>query len=200
MLRQTTVIQIFLSQTWIIIMKSRLLLLGFCVVIALGANSCEQTVIKPDPVTTIPANQAVTDAQIFETAKQTSGYTWYKNSDAFLGKTAKSGHEEPFMRTRFNSVAAAQLDATGKIKAGITFPEGSIITKELINADKSLSGYAVLWKRKQDPNADADGWVWGYVAASGSVRHAVTNKGNGCIGCHSIQGHIDRVLMNVSVP
>ncbi len=149
-------------------------------------------------VTTTSGN--VTIAQIFETAKQTSGYTWYKKSDALIGKTAKSGHSEPFMRTRYNSTAAQMLDASGKVKEGSVFAEGSIITKELINADKSVNGYALLIKRKADPNADADGWVWGYVTATGAERHSLTSKGNGCIGCHSIAGHIDRTLMNVSVP
>jgi hypothetical protein len=174
-------------------MKMFLLIMTFCAVIASCADS-NNTMTQPAPT------QAVTDAQVFETAKQTSGYTWYKNSDVLLGRTAKSGHTEPFMRTRYNSVAATMLDASAKVKAGAVFAEGSIITKELINADRSVNGYAVLWKRKQDPNADADGWVWGYVTGSGGVRHAVSNKGNGCIGCHSIAGHIDRTLMNVSVP
>jgi hypothetical protein len=143
---------------------------------------------------------ALTDAAIFDIAKQTQGYTWYKNSDAYIGRTPKSGHSEALMRTRYNTTAAAVLDASGKVRSGTTFPEGSIITKELVNADRSLSGYAVMLKRKNDPSADADGWVWGYVTGSGAVRYAVANKGAGCIGCHSIAGHIDRTLMNVSVP
>jgi hypothetical protein len=105
------------------------------------------------------------------------------------------------MRTRYNSVAAQMLDASGKVKSGAVFAEGSIITKELINADRTtVNGYALLIKRKADPNADADGWVWGYVTGTGAERHPLTSKGNGCIGCHSIAGHIDRTLMNVSVP
>ena len=162
------------------------------VVVFTAVISCEQTVITD---TTTP----LTDAKIFETAKITTGYVWYKKSDAYLAKTAKSGHAQPLMRTRYNATAAAQLDANGKVKAATVFPEGSIITKELVKTGNVLDGYAVLWKRKADPNADADGWVWGYVSATGSVNNPITGKGNGCIGCHSIAGHIDRTLMNVSV-
>jgi hypothetical protein len=164
-----------------------------CCAAIITIASCEQTIIKD---TTTP----LTDAKIFETAKLTSGNVWYKNSDAYLAKTAKSGHSQPLMRTRYNATAAAQLDANGKVKAGTVFPEGSVITKELVKTGNVLDGYAVLWKRKADPNADADGWVWGYLNATGGVNNPISGKGNGCIGCHSIEGHIDRTLMNVSVP
>lgn len=158
-------------------------------------SSCQQAA-----TTTGQTQENLTIARIFEIAKQTSGYTWYKRSDMLLGRTAKSGHIEPWMRTRYNTVAASVLDATGKVRNGAVFPEGSIITKELINADRSLNGYALMIKRKADASADPDGWVWGYVTASGAERHPLASKGNGCIGCHSIAGHIDRTLMNVSVP
>ncbi|TAE33752.1 MAG: hypothetical protein EAZ92_00450 [Candidatus Kapaibacterium sp.] len=170
-----------------------------CALLLLVLSSCDMTNNATSGGITATSGN-VTIAQIFETAKQTSGYTWYKKSDALLAKTPKSAHAEPFMRTRFNATAAQMLDASGKVKEGAVFSEGSIITKELINTDKSLNGYALLIKRKADPNADADGWVWGYVTASGAERHPLTSKGNGCIGCHSIAGHIDRTLMNVSVP
>lgn len=150
------------------------------------------------PTTTTP--EALTIPKIFEIAKQTSGYTWYKKSDAYLPKNGVSGHIEVFQRTRLDATAATQLDANGKVKAGAVFPEGSTIVKELVNADKSINGYALLIKRKADPSADADGWVWGYVTAAGAERHPLSSKGAGCIACHSISGHIDRTLMNVSNP
>jgi hypothetical protein len=154
--------------------------------------SCEQTVLTD----TTP----LTDAKLFEIAKITTGNVWYKKSDAYLGRTAKSGHPQPFMRTRYNATAAAVLDANGKVKAGTVFPEGSVLIKELVNTDKSLFGYAVMWKRKADPNASSDGWIWNEISASGGVLVGVSTKGSICIDCHSIAGHIDRSLMNVSVP
>jgi len=143
---------------------------------------------------------AITDAALFDIAKQTTGFTWYKRSDALLAKGAKSGHSEPFKRTRYNAQAATHLDAAGKVKEGTVFSEESIIVKELVNADRSFSGYALMLKRKADPSADANGWVWGYVLASGAVRDAAARKGAGCIGCHSISGNIDLTLMNVTNP
>jgi len=150
------------------------------------------------PTTT--TTEALTIPKIVEIAKQTSGYTWYKKSDAYLPKNGVSGHTEVFQRTRYDATAATQLDANGKVKAGAIFPEGSTIVKELVNADKTINAYALLIKRKADPSADADGWVWGYVTAAGAERHPLSSKGVGCITCHSISGHIDRTLMNVSNP
>lgn len=181
----------------IIISKTCIVCICVCLTIL---SSCDMTNSGMTGAGITPTSGNVTIAQIFETAKQTSGYTWYKKSDALLGRTSKSGHTEAFMRTRYNATAAMMLDANGKVKDGAVFAEGSIITKELINADRSVNGYALMIKRKSDPNADADGWVWGYVTAAGAERHPLTSKGNGCIACHSIAGHIDRTLMNVSVP
>jgi hypothetical protein len=168
-----------------------------CVVFALFAIvsvSC-----APEPVTPTDGD-ALTIAKIFALAKETNGYTWYKRSDAYLPRAGVSGHTEALQRTRFNATAATMLDAAGKVREGIVFPEGSVIVKELARADRSLSGYALLIKRKADPSADADGWVWGYVTAAGDERHSLSSRGQGCIGCHSIAGHIDRTLINVSHP
>ncbi|MBD1210838.1 MAG: cytochrome P460 family protein [Ignavibacteria bacterium] len=175
-------------------MKKQIALSIALIVFVSLLNACQMN-------TTTPTNtDALTIPKIFEIAKQTSGYTWYKKSDAYLPKNGVSGHIEVFQRTRYDATAATQLDANGKVKAGAVFPEGSTIVKELVNSDRSISGYALMLKRKADPSADADGWVWGYVTAAGAERHPLSSKGNGCIACHSISGHIDRTLMNVSNP
>jgi hypothetical protein len=150
---------------------------------------------------TSPAPEVWTDARLFDLAKSMTANTWYKKSDAALNKGSKSGHTQPLLRTRYNPTAVQMLDATsGKVKAGAVFADGSIIVKELLNADRSLSGYALMVKQKSDPSADAQGWVWGYLAANGTALSTVTNKGAGCIGCHSISGHIDNTLMNFDHP
>jgi predicted small secreted protein len=174
-------------------MKQKIALsLALIVCVAL-LNACQTN-------TTSGTTEALTASKVLEIAKQTNGYTWYKKSDAYLPKNAVSGHAEPLERTRYDATAAMQLDANGKVKAGTVFPEGSTIVKELVNADKTVNGYAVLIKRKADPSADADGWVWADISAAGAELYPISSKGNGCIPCHSISGHINRTLMNVSNP
>ncbi len=141
-----------------------------------------------------------TDIALYELATEPDGFTWYKHADSLLNRSAGSGHGEPFLRTRYNAVAATQLDANGKISAAAVFPEGSLVVKELFNNASSIGRYAILYKKSDSPDADSKGWVWGYINADGSVAESATNKGNACIGCHSQTGNIDYMLMNKFFP
>lgn len=140
------------------------------------------------------------DTELYDMAKETSGFVWYKNSDSLLPISSGSGHSYPFLRTRFNSIAASQLESNGKIKVTADFPEGSVIVKELYSSETNLSRYAVLYKKAENENADANGWIWGYINSDGSVATSATGKGASCISCHSQAGNIDYMLMNTYFP
>lgn len=140
------------------------------------------------------------DKQLLDMATETSGFVWFKNSDALLSRSASSGHSEPFLRTRYNIIADAMLDSAGMIIPGSVFPEGSLVVKELYNDATTIGRYAILYKQASNPNADSKGWVWGYVNADGTVASSATNKGSGCIGCHSQSNNIDYMLMNIYFP
>jgi hypothetical protein len=152
-------------------------------------NSCK----KEEKVTN-------TDKELFEMAKATSGFTWFKNSSSLLGKSAGSAHPQAFLRTRYNAAAATQLDANGKILSGAIFPEGSFIVKELHDNATTLGRYAILYKNSGSADADARGWVWGYINAEGTVAEPASKKGISCIGCHSQANNIDYMLMNKFFP
>ena len=140
------------------------------------------------------------DKQLYDLATETAGFVWYKHSDSLLARSAGSGHSEPFLRTRFNATAATMLDSIGKVTPGSTFPDGSLVVKELFDDLTTLGRYAILYKQPTDDNADANGWVWGYLNANGSVVTSASDKGSGCIGCHSQANNIDYMLMNVYFP
>ncbi len=140
------------------------------------------------------------DIQLLAKAKDTSGFVWYKYSDTLLPKSAGSGHNEPFLRTRYNSIAASQLDSTGKVLVNAQFPEGSLIVKELYDNTTTIGRYAILYKDSDNDFADANGWIWGYMNADGSIVEAASKKGNACIGCHSQAQNIDYMLMNAYFP
>jgi hypothetical protein len=141
-----------------------------------------------------------TDKELYEMAQSTSGFTWFKNSSSLLNKSSGSGHANPFLRTRYNSIAASKLDSSGNIMADAIFPEGSLIVKELYENSTTLGKYAILYKRSESVDADANGWVWGYINADGSVASAASNKGSSCSGCHSQSDNIDYMLMNKYFP
>lgn len=140
------------------------------------------------------------DGELYALSKESTGHVWFKNSEAFLDKSSGSGHNFPFLRTRFNAVAATQLDASGKIVDNAVFPEGSLVVKELYNSSNELERYATLYKKSDSEFADANGWVWGYIEKNGKVVESAELKGASCIGCHSQRGNIDYMLMNVYFP
>ena len=163
--------------------------LSICLVSIWTINSCKKE-----------KEATGTDKELYEMAKTTSGFTWFKNSSSLLNKSSGSGHSQPFLRTRYNSVAAIKLDSNGKIMMGATFPEGSFIVKELYDNSTTLGRYAILYKKSGSVDADANGWVWGYINADGDVAEAASKKGSSCISCHSQADNIDYMLMNKYFP
>lgn len=141
-----------------------------------------------------------TDQELFEMSKSTTGFTWFNNSSAVLNKSGGSGHPQPFLRTRYNSIAATKLDSLGRIIPGSTFPEGALIVKELLENASTLGRYAILYKKSTSEDADANGWVWGYINADGTVAVKASEKGNSCISCHTQSENIDYMLMNKYFP
>ena len=143
--------------------------------------------------------EGITDAELLELAKKTDGSTFYAFSPLLLDKSAGSGHPQPFLRTRYNAIAASQLDMNGKIRDGAAFPEGSLIVKELYSDPNTIDQYAILYK-KATGVADSRGWVWGYVKANGTVVVPASKKGSSCINCHSQNENRDYMLMNKYFP
>jgi hypothetical protein len=140
------------------------------------------------------------DKELYESAQKTEGFVWYKKTNAALSKSAGSGHSQPYLRTRYNAIAATKLEANGKIIPNSSFPEGSLIVKELLSNTSTIDRYAILLKASSNKNADTKGWVWGYVDANGKVIESATKKGSACINCHSQSDNIDYMLMNKYFP
>jgi len=141
-----------------------------------------------------------TDLELYQKSKITTNFTWYKKIDSLFKKSSGSGHGQAYFKTRFNAVAASKLTSEGKVQNNASFPEGSLIVKELYTDEKSLDLYAILFKDSKNIDADAKGWVWGYIRPGGNVAVSASKKGSSCINCHSQSGNIDYVLMNKFYP
>ncbi len=139
---------------------------------------------------------AGTDLDLLNFAKETTGWTYFENSNTYLNKSSGSGHKFDKLRTRYNAIAATQLDTIGRIKDNAIFADGSLIVKDLTDDTHHVERYAILYKKAGHPDADAKGWVWGYVNADGTVSTPASDKGKICINCHSQSGSIDYTLMN----
>lgn len=139
----------------------------------------------------------VTDATLSALARASTGWTYYKNRSDTLLRSVQSGHAEARLRTRFNARAATLLDANGKVRAGASFPDSSLIVKELIIGG-ALNRYAVMYKLRGSATAGTGGWLWAYYAPDGSPQIAIAGRGTACQGCHG--AGIDHVRMNDSHP
>lgn len=140
------------------------------------------------------------DGEVYELSQDNAGHVWYKNSAVFLEKSPGSAHDFPYLRTRYNAIAATQLNNAGKINDGAIFPDGSVIVKELYNSSQELERYATLYKKPGSEYADANGWIWGYIEENGKVVESAELKGSSCISCHNQGGNIDYMLMNAYFP
>lgn len=109
-----------------------------------------------------------------------SGYIYFQNGNLLKG-VSPSPHGA--FKLRFNSIALAALDSTGRLPKGNKFPIGSILVKEVYE-NGALSLYVVM---KKDPSSEHDGneWLWAEYKTDGSIDYSIKKQGQGCIGCHS---------------
>jgi hypothetical protein len=130
---------------------------------------------------------AITDDELKAKLLET-GYTNY-SSDTL----SADGPHTPFIFVKFNATASAALNSNNEILAGETFPEGSVIVKEIYNNKGGLlvKRY-VMYKKSDDSNA-AINWVWAAYTSSNAVEHSVSRKGVGCFECHSTNPNRDGV-------
>jgi len=170
-------------------MKQMLFILTLC----LFAGGCK----KEDSPVAAPGQSATTEADLYMLGKSSTGFVFYKNSPDTISKGGNSGHPDARLRTRYNSIAAKFLDASGKVKAGTIFSDSSLIVKELYT-NNALTTYVFLFKRSGDLNADANGWVWAEISPNGTAMYAANKKGAGCITCHATG--IDYTRMNDAHP
>jgi hypothetical protein len=133
------------------------------------------------------------DSQLYQEVVATSAFSWYKNDPTIVASSSGSGHAG-FFRVRFNAIAAAAFDTSGKLPVDSVFPAGSIVVKELFNSASSadLREYAVIKKDPGSSNSEG-GWLWAEYEPGGGVKYSTSNKGSACVGCHSAQGHRDLV-------
>ena len=133
-----------------------------------------------------PPPGAITDQQLFDMASTTTGFTYYRNNPAFLVSQSGQAHGS-WVRFRYNAVAQAALTDNGKLPTGGTFPEGSLIVKELHGdtTGNDLNGYAIILKAPNDPDA-RNGWVWAEYFGSPTLGTRVTDDSQFCVNCHSI--------------
>ena len=147
-------------------------------VAVLGSFSCTDQGEAPEPVGQ--------DGQLFALITQLepfSTYTLFPRADSITTGTLNgSAAHQPFVRVSMNATAFNALQGD-TLPPGGSFPEGSIILKEIRSNGQTIL-YAVLHKNSNNPFA-GNGWLWAEYEPDGTPFFSVTNRGAGCIACHS---------------
>jgi hypothetical protein len=125
---------------------------------------------------------------IFEEATA-SGLTFYLGVDSVFSPAGGSPHGN--FKLKFNNKATSVFDVDGKIPAGSSFPDGSLIVKEAFTGAGNML-YAVMKKDSKSKFA-ADGWLWAEYNPDGTVIYNVKEKGESCTSCHSATPNRDHV-------
>lgn len=139
---------------------------------------------------------AVSDAALFALSTANGAWSYYKRSPIPIARQS-SAHPERTALVRYNALATTQLDADGKVRRGASFPDSSLIVKELSNGS-GVATYAVMLKLRSSASAGFGGWVWAEFGPDGAVRYSTSGRGGGCSGCHDVG--IDYTRMNDTHP
>lgn len=117
--------------------------------------------------------------QLFDEATA-SGFTYFDNGDLLTG-VSPSPHGS--FKLRFNAIAYAALDTSGRLPVGATFPNGSLIVKEIFTG----TDITLLAIMKKDPSSDyaSNGWMWAEIKPDREVSFSLREKGDACVSCHN---------------
>jgi hypothetical protein len=137
----------------------------------------------PRPVTS--SEPISTDGQLFalvSEAQPFASYTIFPKADSITSGTLNgSNAHQPSVRVSLDATAYNALH-DGTLPAGGSFPNGSIIFKQII-----MDGQTVLYaiQYKDSSNTLAGSYrLWAEYRPDGAVTFSISNRGNGCISCH----------------
>jgi hypothetical protein len=149
----------------------------------LAALSCHEST-NPDHS---PDNLRVSsDQELFElVAREMSTYSLFPNTDSVVAGTLNgSSAHRPEVRVSLNSAAGSAL-SDGRLNPGSSFPDGSVILKE-IREEERTTLFAVLYKDRENAHS-AGGWLWAELTPDGTVQYSLKRMGEACIGCHALE-------------
>lgn len=121
-----------------------------------------------------------TTAAIFDETTNGTLY-FYKGKDTIYAPKGTSPHG--YFKLKFNQTAYEALGPDGKLPQGQTFPEGSLIVKEVYNSNNEKTLYAVMKKDRKSKFANHK-WMWAEYELNGSPKISISREGKDCVDCH----------------
>lgn len=125
------------------------------------------------------------DENLYKWISSEKDYVYYQNSPEILPTTEETERaHDNFMRVRFNYKAASVLNSDGHLPKGVSFPDSSVIVKEIYSEKTGAAEIlAVMVKLKGAPNSNKD-WLWAEYSPTGEVEYSVSKNGKACVSCH----------------
>ncbi|HWA05421.1 MAG TPA: cytochrome P460 family protein [Ignavibacteria bacterium] len=132
-----------------------------------------------------PPGKTADDEKLYKWITSETVYYYYQNNPEILptsGETERA--HDNFMRIRFNKKAADVLNQDGHLPKGVSFPDSSIIIKEIYSEKTgAVEILAAMVKLKGAPNSNKD-WLWAEYSPTGDVEYSVSKNGKACVSCH----------------
>jgi Cytochrome P460 len=160
----------------------------FVLVFSIGCGGCgNSSPTTPSSGGSTPSAIS-SDAEFLALVTQTQSFRSYApfpNLDtSAAGTLAASSVHQPIIRVSMNSVAAGALQ-DGRLPAGSSFPDGSVLFKEVLGTNGLVNLYTVMYKDRQNALA-ANGWLWAELRPNGGAEYSVRNRGGACTSCHAL--------------
>lgn len=118
----------------------------------------------------------LTDELLLTWAKDTAGKSFYANGSGVSTFTSDAAHGSRPYGLRMNKKAFDACTAAGKLPTGATFPDSSMLVKELRN-NGVIEQYAILYKHN-------GAWKWAEYKPDGTMQQKITDDSNVCTSCH----------------
>ena len=166
-------------------MQARNIAIGALVVTAVTSVTACRGDRQPPLAPSAPGSAAVnSDAALFALVTQGQPFSSYSRFPAVDVVRSGSSAHQPFVRVSLNATTASALQ-NGRLPAGMRFPDGSVIFKEVLpTASGAPTVYTVMYRDANNSLA-GEGWLWAEYSPGGSVVYSVTSRGGACTGCHS---------------
>lgn len=146
-----------------------------------------------------PVETSSTDRTLFALATASGPWRYWRDRPDTLASSPASGHGERWLRTRYDTRAATQLDASGRVRQNPAFPDSSLIVKALYTNGR-VTTYAVMLKLRGGALASESGWLWAELDSLGNAKISATERGGRCVSCHSLARATDFTRMNDAQP
>jgi hypothetical protein len=121
----------------------------------------------------------LTDELLLSWAKDTTGKFLYTSGSGSIMFTSDNIHGARPYKLRMNKKAFDACTSGGKLPTGATFPDSSMLVKELRNTgtDNVIDQFAILYKHNGN-------WKWVEYKPDGTMQQKIADDASFCTSCH----------------